>query len=285
MPPGGPPFYSLPMYVDAHFHADDLSAFHPGLAAEYSSLGVVGLASVHDRQGLEATRTIMSEAGPCLVSFGLHPQLPVMDAAVDLFASAEARSIDAIGECGFDFFGDTPALERTEANERTQRDLFEPQLELAERLGMPIVLHWRRASDLLFAYAKRLSALPAVFLHSWGGPANEALDFLARCPRALFSLSNQVINGNRKARASAASLPLSAIVTETDAPYQPPRGFPQPGGGRRPLLRRYSCFADIPRTVAEIAALRGVPAEAVAEAVAANFQRVFPVKGNDALRR
>lgn len=273
------------MYIDAHFHADDLSSAHPDFAAEYSSLGVLGLASVHDRAGFEATKALMAVSGPCLVSFGLHPQLPVMDAASDLYALAAARAIDAVGECGFDFFGDSPALERTDANERTQRDLFEPQLELAERLSMPIVLHWRRAGDLLFAYARRLSALPAVFLHSWGGPANEAADFLARCPRALFSLSNQVINGNRKARASAAALPLSAIVTETDAPYQPPRGFPKPEGGRRPPLRRHSSFADIPRTVSEIAALRGVAAETVAEAVAANFLRVFPALGNDVLRR
>lgn len=269
------------MYIDAHFHADDLSEFSPSLADEFKKLPASGLASVHDRKGYDDTRRLMSGAGTCLVSFGLHPQLPVMDSAAELVSLAESGAISAIGECGFDFFGDTPALERTEANEKVQRDLFEPQLELAEKLAMPIVLHWRRASDLLFAYARRLAALPAVFLHSWGSPANEAMDFLSRCPRALFSLSNQVVNGNRKARGSVAALPLSAIVTETDAPYQPPRGLPRPEGGRRPLLRKYSSFADLPRTVAEIASIRGQNPETVRDAVFDNFSRVFP----DAVRR
>lgn len=274
--------YFIKVYIDAHFHADDLASLDTAFPLAYKSLAVLGLASVHSTAGLDATRRILSDAGPYLVSFGLHPQSPVMDEADQLARLAAAGSIAAIGECGFDFYGDTPACVRNPDTERTQRVVFEFQLELALRHNLPLVLHMRRAQDLLFAYAKPLARLPAVLLHSWPGPANEAHDFLARCPRALFSFGNAVVNGNKKARSSVAALPLSAIVTETDAPYQPPRSAPPPEaqGNRRPLVRAYSTMLDLPPIVAEIAAIRDQQPEAVGAAIERNFREAF----NDAIR-
>lgn len=278
----GRPVYFKTVLIDAHFHADDLASIDPGFTDNYRDTGVLGLASVHDRAGLEATKRIMAGSGPCLTSFGLHPQLPVMDEADELAALAGSGAIAAIGECGFDFFGDAPLRVRTPENERVQRQVFEFQLELALRAGLPLVLHLRRADDLLFEYSPRLSRLPACILHSWPGPANEALDFLARCPRALFSFGNSIVNGNNKARSSAAALPESAILTETDAPYQPPRGHTPPGsrGFRRALLRAYSTTCDLPLVVAELATIRGQSVESIRTSVESNFREAFA----DALR-
>ncbi len=236
-----------------------------------------GLASVHSTSGLEATQHIMATAGPYRISFGIHPQLAIMDEADTLERLARDGRIAAIGECGFDFFGDAPALVRTPENEKMQRTAFEFQLEIAERYGLPVVLHMRRANDLLFYYAKRMSSLRAVILHSWPGPANEAKDFLARCPSALFSFGLSVVNGNKKARASAASLPLSALLTETDAPYQSPRGLTDPttGGHRRALLRAYSTTSDLGTVANEIASLRGQEPETIRASVEENFMRIF----------
>jgi TatD DNase family protein len=271
------PVYFIRVYIDAHFHADDLLASEPGFPATYKALGVFGMASVHDTSGLQATEMLMAQAGPYRLSFGIHPQLAVMDQADALEQAAVSGRIAAIGECGFDFFGDAPDLVRDAENEKRQKEAFEFQLDLAERLGLPLVLHMRRAADLLFGYAKRFSALRAVILHSWGGPANEALDFLSRCPLALFSFGNSIANGNKKARSSAAALPASAILTETDAPYQPPRGLPDPDakGDRRPLLRGYSNFADLQRIVGEIASVRGASPAALVWTIEENYSKVF----------
>ena len=260
------------MLVDAHFHADDLYGHDPGFPRRYLAAGVVGLASVHDGAGLEATRRIMDNAGPCLLSFGLHPQLPVMDEAYRLEDLAVTRQIAAIGECGFDFFGDVPQRVRNDENLRAQKTVFEFQLELAERYSLPLVLHLRRADDLLFSYALRLSRLPAVILHSWGGPANEARDFAARCPNAKFSFGGTILNGNKKARASATALPARAILSETDAPFQPPREAPLPGAR---LIREYSTLEDLPMTLRELAGLRAVDPVRMQEQVHKNFMEVF----------
>lgn len=264
------------MFTDAHFHSDDLSACIPDVAAAYRDAGTVGLASVHDTRGLERTRSLMENAGRYYISFGIHPQLPVMDEAGNLSTLAASGQIDAIGECGFDFFGDTPERIRTPENERTQSDAFELQLELAERHALPLVLHLRKADDLLFRYAARLARLRAVILHSWGGPAHEAEDFLKRCPRALFSFGTPVRNGNRKVAACVSALPLSAIVTETDAPYQPPRRLVVADGKERWIPERaYSIFTDLGAVVVAIASLRNMQPEFVMNAVADNFAGVF----------
>lgn len=260
------------MLVDAHFHADDLYGHDPGFPERYLVAGVAGLASVHDEGGLTATRQIMANAGHFLVSFGLHPQLPVMDEADRLAGLAASGQLAAIGECGFDFFGDVPQRVRNGENLKAQTLVFEFQLELAERHSLPLVLHLRRADDLLFGYSRRLSRLPALILHSWGGPANEALDFLGRCPNALFSFGGTILNGNKKARASAATLPATSILSETDAPFQPPREAPLPGAR---LLREYSTIEDLPMTVRELAGLRAVDPAQMQEQISANFMEVF----------
>jgi TatD DNase family protein len=260
------------MLVDAHFHADDLYGHDPDFPRRYREAGVVGLASVHDDAGLEETRRIMASAGPYLITFGLHPQLPIMDEADRLETLAASGQLAGIGECGFDFFGDVPQRVRNDANLRTQTQVFEFQLELAERHGLPLVLHLRRADDLLFGYARRLSHLPALILHSWGGPANEALDFLARCPNTRFSFGGTILNGNKKARASAAALSAGAILSETDAPFQPPREAPLPGAR---LVREYSTIEDLPATLGELAGLRCVPVAQIQEQIHTNFMEVF----------
>jgi TatD DNase family protein len=214
----------------------------------------------------------MAGAGPFLFSFGLHPQLPVMDEAGLLDTLAASGQLAAIGECGFDFFGDVPQRVRNDETLRTQALVFEFQLELAERHNLPLVLHLRRADDLLFGYARRLSRLPALILHSWGGPANEALDFLARCPNAKFSFGGTILNGNKKARASAAALPAGAILSETDAPFQPPREAPLPGAR---LIREYSTIEDLPATLRELAGLRSIPVDQIREQINTNFMEVF----------
>ncbi|HAE22671.1 MAG TPA: hypothetical protein DCG47_10170 [Spirochaetaceae bacterium] len=256
------------MLIDAHFHADDLSEVEPDFMRSYRDLGVYGMASVHDGKGLALTRAFFHGGPPYRLSFGLHPQLPLMDEADTLRKLAQSGEIAAIGECGFDFFGDRPERVRNAQNERAQRAVFDFQLELATRRGLPLVLHMRRANDLLFAYAKAFNKLPGLILHGWTGPANEALDFHKRCRGALFSFGTALLNGNKKSRASAALLPLSALLIESDAPFQPPREAPLPGAR---LVRAYSNFEDLSLIVAELARLRDMASEALLETLCANF--------------
>jgi len=258
--------------TDAHFHANDLAAVQPDLAGSYRSLGVLGVASVHDPAGLQSSRRAMDGAGAWLVSAGVHPQAPDPELLPFVEGLAESGALAAVGECGFDFFGDRPERVRTPANEATQRCVFEAQLDLATRHSLPIILHLRRANDIVFEYARRLSALPAVVFHSWPGPLNEARALLERCPRSFFSFGASVLNGKRSAAECAALLPVGRVLTESDAPFQPPRVSPQP---HAPLARQYSTFADIPAIIARMAGLRDMEPAELENRLYANFTEAF----------
>ena len=77
---------------------------------------------------------------------------------------ARDRAARAIGETGLDYFRDY-------APRADQRRAFEAQLELAARVGLPVVIHTRAAEDDTFAILREHAAgLPAVVMHCFSAP-------------------------------------------------------------------------------------------------------------------
>lgn len=261
------------MLIDAHFHADDLTG-HEAFPADFFTGGNRGLASCHDRAGFEFTINASAglPPGSLLVSFGLHPQLPTFDELPVLEKLMESKQLAAIGECGFDFFGDRPERLRNDANERIQRAVFETQLELALRYRLPLVLHLRKATDLIFRYSKALAKLPGLIFHGWTGPYNEALALLERCPLARFSFGTGLTNGNKKSLDCVRRLPAKALLTESDAPYQPPRAAAKPGAA---IIRPWSRPADVASILDFMADSRGQTRLELAAIIYHNYLEMF----------
>ena len=99
---------------------------------------------------------------------GRHPHESEGFDADDLDEIERAAADDAaraIGETGLDYFRDYAPREH-------QRRAFESQLELAARLGLPVVIHTRAAEDDTFAMLREHTAgLPAVIMHCFSAPA------------------------------------------------------------------------------------------------------------------
>jgi TatD DNase family protein len=252
------------MLTDAHIHFIDLGNEDPGFPERFAGSPYVACAASHDEPEFEATMALAGRGLRFVPSFGIHPQWPVWKNADFLAALAAKGRIAAIGEAGFDFFGDTPERVRNEENEKTQKAVFEFQLELAEKNGLPLLLHLRKASDRLFAYAPRLARLPAVVIHSYPGTAKEGLDLLKRGVPAFFSFGSTILNNHKKAIEAASLLPADRLLSETDAPWQPPRGLP---------FCRFETIADV---VAGLARLRATPQREMETILAANFIAAYP---------
>jgi TatD DNase family protein len=275
------------MYSDAHLHFADLEGRDPGFLAHFAAGPYLACAASHDEAEFGATLDLIrageraggaagaagavgqatgSAAGLAprtVLSFGIHPQSAVWKDADFLARLAAEGRIGAIGEAGFDFFGDRPERVRNEGNERTQVAVFEYQLGIAELRGLPMVLHVRKAMDLVFVYAKRLSRLPAVVLHSYSGTAREGADLLARGVPAYFSFGAAVLNSHKRAIEACTLLPEERLLSETDAPWQPPRGSD---------FCRFEAIADIE---AGMARLRGADPALLAAALEANFRAAY----------
>lgn len=250
------------MLTDAHIHFHDLAERDPGFLARYAAGPYLACAASHDEGEFLETES-WGDRARFISSFGIHPQWPVWKNADFLARLAGEGRIKAIGEAGFDFFGDRAGLVRNEENERIQTGVFEYQLDLAERLALPLLVHLRKASDKAFLYSRRLARLPGVVFHSWPGTAREAKDLLARGVPGYFSFGTSLLKGHKKAIESCRVLPLERLLSETDAPWQPPRG------------QGYCRLEDLPLVVEAMARLRGLPSEELEAVLEANFRRAY----------
>ncbi len=184
-------------------------------------------------------------------------------AAIDeLRDLARQPAIVAIGEIGLDYHWDV-------SPRREQRRAFRAQLELAESVDLPVVIHNRKAdtdtADLLMAWASTAELdRPFGVLHCYSGDlvmAEELFD-----AGFLISVSGVVTYSSAgKTRHVAAGMPDDALVVETDAPYLTPNSR---GKGRNePAFVR-----DVAERVAQ---LRGTDLASVAGFTTRNARRLF----------
>jgi TatD DNase family protein len=253
--------------ADAHIHLADLLDRDPGFPERVGPRWTCCAAS-HDEPEWLRVEALRERLPPLVSSFGIHPQWAVWKNADFLARLAAEGRVAAIGEAGFDFFGDRPERTRSPENESAQRAVFEFQLGLAERYGLPILLHLRKAMDMAFAYAPRLRRLPAAIFHSYSGTPQDAESLLAKGVNAYFSFGSPILNGNKRAARACASVAEDRLLSETDAPWQPPRRSPYRAGN-------FCRMEDIALVGEGIAAIRGVAAGSLAETLEQNFRRAY----------
>ena len=173
----------------------------------------------------------------------------------------------AVGEIGLDFF--VPGL-----NAERQIWFYEQQIKLAREFELPVILHVRKSSDRLLKTLRQHKVVGGI-AHAFNGSAQQAQAFMDLGFKLGFG---GAITYDRalKLREMAASLPLNALVMETDAPDIPPhwlyttaeqRAEGQSQGRNSP--------AELPRIAAQVAQLRGISVDALAQASTANAQQVL----------
>jgi len=267
------------MLTDAHCHPFDLAEHFPAAEDQRRQLGVMCAASATTAEEFAYCERLSFQArddnaAPLLPCFAVHPQMPavsglsVFDEQLALLnaLAAEGR-LAAIGETGFDLFN----AEYRET-EKIQDDLFAAHLETALRRDLPLVIHARRAMHKIFVHSSALKKCRAVVFHSWPGTAGEGEALLRRGINAFFSFGNTIMLNHRDAIRCCAAFPANRLLTETDAPFQPPRGM------------QFSSYADISRILEAAATLRreagseGATAQELEEIIERNFRAAFIIE-------
>jgi len=201
---------------------------------------------------------------------GLHPE-EVLPDKVDvnltlrrmedfLFATPNPRPV-AIGEIGLDFYWDDSY--RTE-----QIQAFEQQIEWAEELNLPLMIHARKAHNELLACIKRhnFDHLRGVFHCFTGSP--EMAQQLLQFPNFMLGIGGVLTFKNSKLPQTLASVvPLSRIVLETDAPYMSP--IPHRGQRNEP--------AFVAIVASFLANLYNTTLEEVSSQTNANVRTIFSI--------
>jgi TatD DNase family protein len=247
--------------VDTHCHLDACEPPNGELVARAREAGVLRIATVGTdtasiERALEVTR---SHPGVAAI-VGRHPHETAGFDAADLeaieHAAADPRA-RAIGETGLDYYRDHAPRDR-------QRWAFEAQLDLAARLGLPVVIHTRAAEGDTFAMLREhAERLPAVILHCFSAP-----DRMAECVEHGYLCSfagNVTYPKATDLQHAARDVPAELLLVETDAPYLAPQ--PRRGRPNEP--------ANVVHTARRLAELRGVSYEELERTVEENATRVL----------
>ena len=253
--------------IDTHTHLDfpDFDADRDAVLARSRALGVQRMVVLGVYQANWQRLWQLAEADAGLyAAFGLHPvyleehQPQHLDELRDwLSRLAGHRKLCAVGEFGLDYYLDTLDKQR-------QQTLFEAQLELAAEFELPALLHVRRAHAATIATLKRFRLKRGGIIHAFAGSLEEAREYIKLGFRLGLGGAATWPQANRL-RKVVAGLPLDAIVLETDAPDMAP--------AMHPYQRNSPEY--LPEICAELAALRGVPAEELAAASSRNADELF----------
>ena len=208
---------------DTHAHMDD-RAFREDGDALLRGLKDKGVELVMNPGcSLESSRNAvaLAEKYPFVyAAVGSHPDVAnevnetVLDAYRKLCKLCD--KVKAIGEIGIDYhYEDIPR--------DLQLKAFRMQMELAEELNLPVIVHEREAHEDGMAVVREFPKVTGVF-HCYSGSAEMARQLVDKGWYIGFT-GVLTFKNARKAIETAASLPLDRIVLETDCPYMAPDPF------------------------------------------------------------
>lgn len=256
------------MFVDSHCHID-FPDFPEGVAPllERMRAAQVGhaLCVSVSLENFPRVLALAESHHNLYASVGVHPDHegghePTVTELVDL--AAHPRVV-AIGETGLDYY----RLRREDVD--WQRRRFRVHIRAARAAGKPLIIHTREAAaDTLAIMQEEQASLVGGVMHCFTESWEVAQAAMAQ--GFFISFSGIVTFKNAKALKDVArQIPLERLLIETDAPYLAP--IPHRGQRNEP--------AYVGRVAEEIAALKGVPLEAVASASTRNFFALFNAAG------
>lgn len=215
-------------------------------------------------------------------ALGIHPLFTGQAGDGDL-ALLEARlerqrddpRLVAIGEIGLDYF--VPGLD-----DARQQHFFREQLRLARRFDLPVLLHVRRSVDKVLKHLREVAGSGAG-RHQWRGIAHAFNGSLQQAESFIGLGLKLGVGGTatfdraRQVRRVVETVPLEALVMETDAPDIPPHWLYRDAGQRAdgsPQGRNSP--AELPAIGAVVAGLRGISSDQMARATTENAFDAMP---------
>ena len=255
------------MFIDSHCHLN----FHE-LAANLDEV----LANMRQNEvthalcvgvNLETFPQILAlaEQHPNIyASVGVHPdnEVETEPTQAPLVELARHPKLVAIGETGLDYY-------RLKGDLEWQRERFRTHIRAAIEVGKPLIIHTREAAhDTLQVMAEEKASRIGGVMQCF----TENLEMAQAAMERNFYISFSGIVTFKNAttvKEVASEIPLERMLIETDSPYLAP--VPYRGKLNQP--------AYVKHVAEEIAALRGIPLQQVAQATSENCRRLFKIEG------
>jgi TatD DNase family protein len=253
------------VFVDSHCHLDfpELSSELPQVLDAMREHAVTHALCISvEMPAWPAVVAIAHAHDNIYATVGLHPDYTETEepSVEELVAKAATPKVMAIGETGLDYF-------RLEGDLGWQRERFRRHIRAARETGKPLVVHTRSAAADTLAImreerADEVGGVMHCFTETWD-VAQGALDLGFHISfSGIVTFKNAV-----ELKDVARRVPLDRMLIETDSPYLAP--VPYRGKRNQPAWVRY--------VGEEVARLRGVSVDEVAQATTSNFFRLFKI--------
>ncbi len=265
-------FDSHAHYYDSRFYGEENPRGAEALLEELFADGLLGVINVGTNPDSNMQAIAQAAGFPHMyAAAGLHPEdfghhQMTLDAQLEhlrsLVCNPEQRQknkIVAIGEIGLDYYWEP-------YDKELQSECFCRQLELAQELSLPVIIHDREAHGDCFDIICKYPKVRGVF-HSYSGSAEMARELVKRGWYISFSGVVSFKNAN-KVKEVAKVVPDDRILIETDAPYLAPH----------PHRGKINHSGRLIHTAEALAEARDCTLLQVSEITLANTARLFGIK-------
>lgn len=252
------------MYIDTHAHLNfkDFTNESEEVIERASNVGVKAIINVGANLESSIKAYKLAQKYPNLyATVGMHPN----DAQNEKFKQAEflklakLKKVVAIGEMGLDYFG-------ANINKAEQTELLIKQINIANQVTKPIVLHCREAYDDLISTLMSISPLPKGVIHCYVGDWSYAQIFLDM--GFLISFTGIItFSKSENLRQVVEKTPLEKVLIETDSPWL----APEPYRGQR---NEPAYVVEVARKISEI---KKIPLSEVETITTKNAQDLFNI--------
>lgn len=204
---------------DTHSHYDDpkFSGRAEEILTSLFERGVSGI--VHAATDPESARFGIKMSGKFenfYTSVGIHPENADGFTLGDVYAlkelAAQSEKIRAVGEIGLDYHYEG-------YDRKKQTELFAAQVELANELGLPVIVHCRDAVGDCMDILRSLR--PAGVMHCFSGSYETAKEVISLGMYLGFT-GILTFKNSKKAQEVVKNMPLERLLFETDCPYMAP---------------------------------------------------------------
>lgn len=225
------------MIIDTHCHLNDekLLPEADGIVSGFPSHGIESAICVgYDMPSSELAVELAEKHDNVYAAIGIHPHDATTadyDKYERLATLSSSKKVVAIGEIGLDYHYDL-------SPRAIQKGVFREQIELADTLGLPIILHIREAYEdarqILFESRSYLKN--GLLLHCYSG-SSEFVRIFGELD-AYFAFGGAITFNNAKHNLEAMkAVPRDRLLLETDSPYMTP--VPHRGKTNRPEYISY----------------------------------------------
>jgi TatD DNase family protein len=251
------------MLIDTHCHLDaaefdtDRDAVYA--AAIAAGVGRIVIPSV-TANGLNEVKNTLVRYPACRAAYGIHPLYVAQGRESDISHLQRWLATEtplAVGEIGLDHFVKNIDPVR-------QEWFFVEQIKLAITFDLPLILHVRGAIDAILKQLRRYKPRGGI-AHAFNGSRQQADEFIKLGFKLGFG-GTITYSGSTRIRELATTLPIEAIVLETDAPDMPPAW--RKGGRNSP--------AELPEIARILAELRQQSLAEISAATCRNAIAALP---------